>query len=109
MSKDEQVAFMKKNVVPHMDPVFKANNAERYAKFGCKTCHGPAFKKPEEFLPKLTFKDGNLTAFKEKPEVAKFMAEKVVPEMAAAMGMKPYDPATKQGFGCGGCHTIKMK
>jgi len=25
------------------------------------------------------------------------------------MGLKPYDPATHEGFGCGGCHTIDMK
>jgi hypothetical protein len=24
------------------------------------------------------------------------------------MGMTPYDPETKQGFGCGACHQIKM-
>jgi hypothetical protein len=33
---------------------------------------------------------------REKPELAKFMAEKVVPEMAAAMDQPPYDPATKK-------------
>jgi hypothetical protein len=75
----------------------------------CKTCHGPAYKEPKEFLPHLTMKDGKITAFAEKPEVSKFMAEKVVPEMAAAMGQPPYDPATHKGFGCGGCHTIDMK
>jgi hypothetical protein len=109
MSKDAEVAFMKKNVVPEMEPVFKGYNAKRYGEFGCKTCHGPKFKDPKEFLPKLTFKDGKMTAFAEKPEIAKFMAEQVVPHMATAMGMKPYDPATHTGFGCGGCHTIDMK
>jgi hypothetical protein len=109
MTKDQEVAFMKKNVVPEMEPVFKGYNADHYAKFGCKTCHGPAFKDPHEFLPKLTFKDGKITAFASKPEIAKFMAEQVVPHMATAMGMKPFDPATHEGFGCGGCHTVNMK
>ena len=54
-------------------------------------------------------KDGKITAFAEKSEVANFMATKVVPAMAAAMGEKPYDPATHQGFGCAGCHTVEMK
>jgi hypothetical protein len=109
MTKDEEIAFMKKNVVPEMGPVFKGYNAKRYAEFGCKTCHGPKFKEPKDYLPKLTFKDGKITAFAEKPEIAKFMAEQVTPHMAAAMGMKPFDMTTHTGFGCNGCHTVQMK
>jgi hypothetical protein len=109
MTKDEQIAYMKKNVVPEMAPVFKAADAKRYAEFGCKTCHGPKFKEPKDFLPKLTFKDGKITAFAEKPEIAKFMAEQVVPHMATALGMKPFDMTTHTGFGCNGCHTVQMK
>ena len=52
---------------------------------------------------------GKITSFEKKPEISKFMAEQVVPHMATAMGMKPFDPATKEGFGCGGCHTVNMK
>jgi cytochrome c553 len=109
MPRDQQAAFMKKNVMPNMKPVFQAHDATRYANFSCKTCHGPEFKDPHEYLPKLTMKDGKLTAFAEKPEVAKFMAEQVAPKMAAAMGLPPFDMKTKQGFGCPGCHTVEMK
>lgn len=109
LSKEEKSAIMKNKVVPTMKPVFQSANATRYAEFGCKTCHGPEYKSPHEFLPKLTMKDGKLTAFAEKPEVAKFMAETVVPKMAGAMGLPPYDMKTQQGFGCGGCHTIETK
>jgi len=109
MTKDEEIAFMKKNVVPEMEPVFKSYNAKRYAEFSCKTCHGPKFKEPKEYLPKLTFKDGKLTAFADKPEIAKFMAEQVVPHMATAMGLKPFDMTTHTGFGCNGCHTVLTK
>lgn len=109
MTKDQDVAFMKKYVVPEMEPVFKGYDAKRYANFSCKTCHGPKFQKPQEFLPKLTFKDGKLTAFAEHPEIAKFMGEQVVPHMASAMGLAPYDMKTNTGFGCHGCHEVKMK
>jgi hypothetical protein len=109
MTKEQEAAFMKKNVVPEMEPVFKGYNAKRYENFSCKTCHGPKFLKPPEFLPKLTFKDGKLTAFTEKPEMAKFMAEQVAPHMATAMGLPPYDMKTNTGFGCKGCHEVKMK
>jgi hypothetical protein len=104
--KDRQIAFMKKNVLPRLGKVFKAQDTTHYADFGCKTCHGPAYKNPHDFLPKLTLKDGKLTAFADKPEISKFMAQSVVPEMASAMGEPPFDPTTQKGFGCGGCHTI---
>ncbi len=107
--KDKQIAFMKKNIAPRLGNVFKAHDATAYATFGCKTCHGPAYKNPHEFLPKLVFKDGKLTAFADKPEVSKFMAESVVPEMASAMGEPPFNPKTQKGFGCGGCHSIDKR
>jgi hypothetical protein len=109
MTKDQEVAFMKKNVVPEMEPVFKTFDAKRYEKFSCKTCHGPKFQVPKDFLPKLTFKDGKITAFASKPEISKFMAEQVAPHMATALGLKPFDMATHTGFGCNGCHTVAMK
>ena len=109
MSKDQQAAFMKKNVVPAMGPVFQAFDGKKYAEFNCKTCHGPAFKVPKDFLPHLHFEGGKLKEAAEKPEMAKFMMEKVTPAMVTAMGAKPFDPQTHTGFGCGGCHTIEMK
>jgi hypothetical protein len=109
MPKEAQIAFMKKNVAPRMAKVFQGADAKRYAEFGCKTCHGPDFKTPKDFLPHLSMKDGKMSAFADKPEVAKFMAEHVVPEMASALGEQPYNPQTKQGFGCHGCHEIDMK
>jgi cytochrome c553 len=109
MTMEQKSAFMKARVVPSMAPVFKAADPKEFAEVECKTCHGPEYKEPKEFLPKLTMKDGKITSFAEKPEISKIMAEKVVPEMAKAMGLPPYDPATHQGFGCGGCHAIEMK
>jgi hypothetical protein len=109
MPKEAQIAYMKKNVAPRMAKVFQGANASHYADFGCKSCHGPEYKAPKDYLPHLTMKDGKMTAFTEKPEVSKFMAEHVVPEMASAMGQAPYDPKTHQGFGCGGCHAVDMK
>lgn len=104
---EAKVAFMKTRVLPRMSEVMKAHDPTRYASVTCKTCHGPDNKEPKDFLPKLAMKDGKLAAFSTKPEVAKFMAEKIVPEMASAMGVAPYNPETHQGFGCGGCHAIQ--
>jgi cytochrome c551/c552 len=108
LSKDKKVEVMMTKVVPNVGKAFKEHNGMRYDKFGCATCHGPKKNDdPHNVLPKLTLSNGGLEKLnKNKPEVMKFMAEKVVPTMAAALGEKPYDPTTKQGFGCAGCHTI---
>lgn len=109
MSDKEKGVFMKKKVVPAMSKTFQEFDAKKYETFDCKTCHGPAFKPhPVDFLPELHMKDGKLVEAAEHPEMAKFMSEKVSPQMAALFGKKPYDPATNEGFGCGGCHKIKM-
>ncbi|MFO0612599.1 MAG: hypothetical protein U0414_08435 [Polyangiaceae bacterium] len=106
----DRAAFMSKAIVPAMKPVFSEFDAAKYGKFGCETCHGPQRKAPKDFLPKLTLKGGKeFVVSPDKAAVLKFMMEKVTPEMAKAMGEKPYDPATKTGFGCGGCHVIDMK
>ncbi len=109
MSKQDKGAFMKVKVAPRLGAVFHAADASRYANFGCVTCHGPKFQLPKDYLPKLTLKDGKITAFAEKPQVAQFMAQKVAPEMAAVLGKPPFDPATGKGFGCMGCHTVESK
>ncbi len=101
--------FMKKKVMPAMSKVFQSHDGKEYANFNCKTCHGPQMKPyPVDFLPVLHFKGGKMTEAETKPEVVKFMHDSVTPAMAELFGKKPYDPATKEGFGCGGCHKIEM-
>jgi len=110
LTKEQKAAFMREKVAPAMAPIlqeFEALEGKKDAEVGCKTCHGPDWKLPKDFLPKLKMKGGKLTAFEEHPQESKFMAERVVPAMAAVLGMAPYDPATQQGFGCGGCHTVE--
>lgn len=106
MTLDQQVAFMKTRVVPAMGVVFAEHEQ---GEFGCQVCHGPDNKEPDEFLPSLLMKDGHITAFQEEPEVSQFMAEKVVPAMAKAMGLEPYNVETGQGFGCAGCHRLEQE
>src|SRR5262249_8993629 len=108
LPKDKKAEIMMTAVSPKVGKVFKEHDAAKYGKFGCGSCHGPQKNQdPHAFLPKLTFSNGGYEKLsKAKPEMMKFMNEKVVPEMAAALGEKPYDPATKQGFGCMGCHSV---
>jgi cytochrome c553 len=109
LTNEQKAAYMKAKVVPPMEAVFKENDPVGYAQFGCVTCHGPEYKTPTAYLPRLTFKGGTFTSFEEDPDTSKFMAEKVLPAMVTALGAEPYNPETNKGFGCGGCHGIDMK
>ncbi len=111
-SREEQLTTMKKVVMPNLSASFKAFDAVKYENFNCATCHGASAKQgnfdmPNPALPKLSSKDGFKKHMDATPAITKFMMEKVVPEMAAAIGEKPYDPATHKGFGCGNCHTME--
>src|SRR6187399_115464 len=83
LSDKQKADFMKAKVVPAMSKSFQEFDAKTYAEFGCRTCHGPQFKPhPVDFLPELHFKDGKITEAASKPELAQFMHDKVVPQMA---------------------------
>lgn len=109
LPKDKKVEVMMTKVVPNVGKDFKDFDGKRFEKFGCATCHGPKKNQdPHAVLPKLTLSNGGFEKMqKMKPDMVKFMSEKVTPDMAAAMGEKPFDPATHTGFGCGGCHEVK--
>ncbi len=109
MSTKDKAAFMKTKVMPAMTKVFQDYDAKEYAGFSCKTCHGKEMKpKPVMALPELNMKGGKMVEAEKKPELAKFMHDKVVPAMAELFGKQPYDPKTNEGFGCGGCHKVNM-
>jgi hypothetical protein len=101
---------MKTAVVPKMSELFKEFDAKRFAEgVNCVTCHGPnakkgEFKMPNPKLPKVPSYEAVL---KKNPKATKFMSEQVVPEMSKLLGVVPFDPATKTGFGCMNCHTPK--
>jgi cytochrome c551/c552 len=108
MTKDQQFQHMKTVIKPTMGKLFAAYDAKEFGDFGCATCHGPNKEDTHKALPKLTLSgDGFKKLAAEKPAIMKFMAEVVTPQMATSMGEKPFDPATHQGFGCGGCHQVQ--
>jgi len=113
MKADQRKEYMKTVVLPKMKEEFVAFNAHAYGDMNCVTCHGDSakdgsFKMPNPKLPRLPSDEAGFKALmKKKPEVTKFMGSKVVPAMAEMVGESPYNPETKQGFGCFECHTKK--
>ncbi len=112
MTHEQRLEHMKTVVMPRMRTLFTEFDAQSYAKMKCPTCHGDGalpggnFKMPNPKLPKLSYSDGFKKHLEQKPEITRFMMERVVPEMAALLGEQPYDPATQKGFGCGECHEM---
>jgi hypothetical protein len=108
MAADEKGAFMASDVLPKMGELFKPENPG----FGCASCHGAnmqevGFKMPNTLAP-LDPENMPFGAADEKiAKAAAWMKSDVTPRMAGLLGEPPYDPATKQGFGCFGCHAMK--
>lgn len=107
MSAPEKMKHMKTVVAPHMAKVFQELSAEEYSDFSCATCHGPGAKNGEFEMPNASLPALDQEEMDEHPEITKFMAERVVPEMATLLGEEPYNPETQEGFGCFDCHTKK--
>ncbi|MGE0549572.1 MAG: hypothetical protein AB7O24_13185 [Kofleriaceae bacterium] len=107
---DQRAQFMDEKVVPAMAEIFKAYDPQKYAQFGCKTCHGPGAEKgefhmPNPDLPKLNFSDMS----KFKPEALEWMNTKVKPTMASLLKQPEMTKDNPEGFGCLECHTMEGK
>jgi hypothetical protein len=105
---EKKAEIMRTKVVPTLGALFKEHDAREFASFGCATCHGPKKdKSPQTVLPKLHLSNGGYGKLARlHPETVAFMANKVVPAMAEILHEPVWDPATKKGFGCAGCHAV---
>lgn len=114
MTIDQKKKVMMTEVVPKMGALFKEFDPKRFAEVRCTTCHGAGAKEgkftmPNLSLPKLDPTNGFEKHKKKDEKILKFMMEHVSPEMGKILGLPPYDPATKTGFGCFDCHTMQGK
>jgi mono/diheme cytochrome c family protein len=111
MDKKHRKEYMKKTVTPEMKKIFLEADAKKYKKMNCVTCHGDGatkgdFKMPNPQLPKLPTTEAGFKVLSEKkPDVMKFMATRVKPNMAALLGLPEWTPQNQNGFGCYQCHT----
>lgn len=111
MTGAERKAYMRDVVVPTLEPLFLAYDAERFASFGCRTCHGAsarqrayAMPSPELFALHPSGTPEQKRLVEEKEEAARFMFNAVTPTMRQLLGAQPYDAATATGFSCFSCH-----
>jgi hypothetical protein len=110
MSHDQKMDYMKNTVFPQMKAEFQAFDANAFATFTCKTCHGRgatdgSFKMPNPDLPKLDVKGMMAKDKAAHPREFDFMVQKVKPDMAKLLGEAEWSPQNQNGFGCVECHT----
>ncbi len=108
MSRAEREAYMAASVLPHMRETFTAFDGERFAEFGCETCHvsGAAagdYAMPDPGIPKRSRKSFRQGHQKKHPETVRFVWEQVEPEMSALLG----GPKGVRGFNCRSCHQVR--
>lgn len=110
MSIAAKAQHMNDVVMPRMTAVFQAENAEKYALVECGLCHRAGvvsgdFTMPDSGLPQF---ESYAAIERDAPDVIVFM-ERVEKEMASALGVPVYDPATHKGLKCTTCHVVGKK
>lgn len=110
MSDQEKGHYMAESVVPAMRALLQAYDAQRFAQVNCATCHGPNarevhFHMPNS-LPALPQPGGEQWNgwMHRDPRMFQFMMQRVMPAQAQLLGMQPFNPQTRTGFGCFNCH-----
>lgn len=109
MDISQRKQHMEKVVLPIAASVFQSWRPDRYAKIDCTLCHGQGvqdqnFHMPTSHLPRLS---GSLflgPEFSNHPDTTRLKLDRLVPEMAKALGKKPFNLITRRGFGCYSCH-----
>ncbi|MFC1814871.1 hypothetical protein ACFL0M_02790 [Thermodesulfobacteriota bacterium] len=109
MSIEQRKAHMRTVVLPRAAAIFRLWRPERFAAVDCTLCHGQGantgiFQMPTAHFPRLS---GELLLgpeFKKHPDTTRLKLERLVPEMAKALGLKRFSFITRTGFGCYSCH-----
>lgn len=109
MNADQRKVHMQNEVVPRAADLFRDWRPERFAAVDCRLCHGRGvetenFRMPTAHLPRLS---GDLLLgpeFAKHRETTQLKLGRLVPQMAEALGKKPFSIITRSGFGCYSCH-----
>jgi hypothetical protein len=109
MSVSQRKAHMKNEILPRAAAVFREWRPERFTRVDCHLCHGlgadtETYDMPTAHLPRLS---GELLLgpeFKKHPNTTRLKLDRLVPDMAEALGLKSFSLITRRGFGCYSCH-----
>jgi hypothetical protein len=109
MSFEQRQDHMRAEVLPVAADIFSTWRPQRFATIDCSLCHAEAeingnYDMPTANLPKLS---GELLLgpeFAREPETTRLKLNRLVPEISAALGVKPFSIITRKGFGCYSCH-----
>lgn len=109
MNLSQRKAHMRQKVMPVAADVFGTWQPKRFARVDCSLCHAQGdtqgiYDMPTANLPRLS---GALLLgpeFDRAPETTWLKLDRLVPEMSAALGLKPFSIITRTGFGCYSCH-----
>jgi len=109
MNLEERKVHMRNEVLPRSAAVFSVWRPERFSQVDCSLCHGKGvstenFQMPTDHLPRLS---GELLLgpeFKKYPDTTRLKLDRLVPEIADALGLKNFSIITRRGFGCYSCH-----
>lgn len=109
MTIDQRMVHMQRTILPLATELFKNWRPERFSVVNCSLCHGNGvtiknFHMPTDYLPKLSGKLLLGPERKKHPETTKLKLNRLVPEMAEALGLKQFNLITRRGFGCYSCH-----
>lgn len=108
LTTDERSTFMVAVFEPRMHKAFVGFDAERFADFGCPTCHGAGaddgtYAMPNPALPHLNAKGFYREHRKAHPEISGFMWKGVAKPGAKLLG-KTLGPSAE--FECWSCHVV---
>jgi hypothetical protein len=107
MNHEQKMEYMEHTVMPEMRRMFQEHDAQRFANFTCRTCHGANAREVNFHMPN-GISPLNPAAipgmFQSQDRMHVFMTQRLWPRMTELLGAQPYNPQTHQGFGCLGCH-----
>lgn len=107
MNRDERLVYMQTTVNPEMQAMFQQFDGERFADFGCATCHGPNMVEADFAMPNgvAPLNPSHIPAmFASDQPMAVFMTREVWPRMAELLGEPLYGEENTSGFSCMHCH-----
>jgi hypothetical protein len=109
MDIEQRKAHMASVILPRASVVFAAWRPDRFAKIDCSLCHGEgatsgSYHMPTPHLPRLSGEVLLGPEFEKYPDTTRLKLDRLVPEMADALGVKSFSVITRTGFGCYSCH-----